>query len=219
MSVIVFDVIGTLIDLRPLGGRLGRAGLPETALDAWFERTLHHAACVTLAGDFAPFADLARAALETMLIRADVDPSTAGEIMEPLTSGTLPAYADAAGALSEAHGAARAVAALTNGSAAQTEVQLRSVSLEPFVDRVLSVEQVAAYKPHPSVYRMACEFAEDGRPVLISAHAWDVFGARAAGMDAVWVRRAPAPWPFPGGDPRTAPDLTRGVRAALRETA
>jgi 2-haloacid dehalogenase len=219
MSVIVFDVIGTLIDLRPLAGRLRRAGLPETALDAWFERTLHHAACVTLAGDFAPFADLARAALETTLVSADVDPATAGEIMEPLTSGTLPAYEDAAGALREAHAAAGSVAALTNGSAAQTEVQLRSASLEPFVDHVLSVEEVEAYKPHPSVYRMVLEFADDGRPVLISAHAWDVFGARAAGMDAVWVRHAPAPWPFPGDDPRTAPDLAGAVRAALREFA
>jgi 2-haloacid dehalogenase len=214
--VIVFDVIGTLIDLRPLGRRLEEAGAPQTALDAWFERTLHHAACVTLAGEFAPFADLARAALETTLVSAAVDPSGAGELMEPLSSGSLPAYPEAATALRDARATGRSVAVLTNGPADQTEQQLRSAGLEALVEHVRSVEEVSAYKPHPSVYGLISKLAEGRRPVLVAAHAWDVFGARAAALDAVWVRRTPAPWPFPGDDPPTAPDLRAAVHAALR---
>lgn len=212
MGVVAFDVMGTLFSLDPLGRRLGEAGAPDGALDAWFERTLHHAACLTLAGDFAPFADLARAALEETLAGLEVDPAAAGEILEPLTSGSLPAYPDAEPALREAREAGHAVVALTNGSAAQTELQLRSAGLEPLVDHVRSVEEVRAYKPHASVYELASALAGGGAATLLAAHAWDVFGARAAGLDAVWVRRAPAPWPFPGDAPETVPDLVAAVK-------
>jgi 2-haloacid dehalogenase len=214
VSVIVLDLIGTLVDLRPLADRLGQAGAPETALDAWFERTLHHAACVTLAGEFAPFAELARAALETTLVGAGVDPSSAVDIMGPLTSGSLPAYPEAAPALRAARAAGCAVAVLTNGSREQAESQLRSAGLEGLVDHVRSVEEVGAYKPHPSVYGLVSGLANGSRALLVAAHAWDVYGARAAGLDAVWVRRTPAPWPFPDDEPHHAPDLETAVRGA-----
>jgi 2-haloacid dehalogenase len=212
MSGLVFDAMGTLFDLRPLGHRLAAAGAPGTALDAWFERTLHHAACITLAGGFAPFADLARAALEATLIDAGVDPSPAGDIMQPLASGSLPAYPEAEAALRRARDAGSHVAVLTNGSLDQTERQLLSTGLEPLVDEVRSVEEVAAYKPHPAAYALAP--LDGGRTVLIAAHAWDVLGARAAGLGGVWVRRAPEPWPFPGDAPDSAPDLETAVRIA-----
>jgi 2-haloacid dehalogenase len=215
MRVLAFDLIGTLVDLRPLGSRLREAGAPETALDAWFERTLHHAACVTLAGEFAPFADLARAALETTLAGSGADPSSADEIMRPLTSGTLPAYPEAAAALRAAGAAGCAVAVLTNGSREQAKSQLRSAGLEELVDHVRSVEEIGAYKPHPSVYGLVSGLADGGRAVLVAAHAWDVYGARAAGLDTVWVRRTPAPWPFPGDEPHHAPDLERAAHGTL----
>lgn len=215
IGVVAFDVIGTLFSLDPLGGRLGEAGAPEGALDAWFARTLHHAACLTLTGDFAPFADLAHAALEDTLAGLEVDPSAAGNIIEPLTSGSLPAYPDAEPALRDACESGWTVVALTNGSAAQTEQQLRSAGLEPLVDHVRSVEEVRAYKPHRSVYELASALADGGPAILVAAHAWDVFGARAAGLGAVWVRRAPAPWPFPGDHPRAAPDLGTAVTGLI----
>jgi 2-haloacid dehalogenase len=125
------------------------------------------------------------------------------------------AYPEAATALRAARVAGRTVAVLTNGSAEQTELQLRSAGLEALVDHVRSVEEVSAYKPHPSAYGLASKLAEGRRPVLVAAHAWDVFGARAAGWDAVWVRRAPAPWPFPADERPTAPDLETAVGTAL----
>jgi FMN phosphatase YigB (HAD superfamily) len=50
---------------------------------------------------------------------------------------------------------------------------------------------------------------------LVAAHGWDVLGARAVGMDAVWVDRVEHRWPFPSPEPVRAPDLERAVEVAL----
>jgi hypothetical protein len=51
---VLFDVIGTLVELTPL-----RESLGPGALEAWFERLLHSATSLTLAGSFRPFHEIA----------------------------------------------------------------------------------------------------------------------------------------------------------------
>src|SRR5215471_4549511 len=51
---VVFDAFGTLFSVEPLQRKLRPA-----ALEAWFERLLHSATSLTLAGRFVPFSDLA----------------------------------------------------------------------------------------------------------------------------------------------------------------
>jgi FMN phosphatase YigB (HAD superfamily) len=53
---------------------------------------------------------------------------------------------------------------------------------------------------------------------LVAAHGWDVLGARAAGLDAVWVDRVEHVWPFPSAEPARAPDLERAVELAVLPT-
>jgi len=59
-EAVVFDALRTLFELRPLAERLEQVGAPGGTLDAWFERLLHSAAAVTLAGDFARTAAASR---------------------------------------------------------------------------------------------------------------------------------------------------------------
>ena len=61
---------------------------------------------------------------------------------------------------------------------------------------VLSAEEAAWYKPHPQIYRLACERAgvdpEDA--LFVAGAAYDAEGAAATGLEAVLVcRRAPPP--------------------------
>ena len=66
-----------------------------------------------------------------------------------------------------------------------------SAGLGPFLDQVLSVEEVGVYKPHPLVYRLACDrlgVAADGSS-FVSSNAWDAWAASAFGMQAVWCNR------------------------------
>lgn len=94
---VVFDVMGTLFDLTPLRRRLTEIGAPAGALEAWFGRTLHSSAALTLTGDFRPFREVARSALLTTLAQLDVGVERADEVLQAL--GQLDAYADASQAL------------------------------------------------------------------------------------------------------------------------
>jgi 2-haloacid dehalogenase len=212
-TAVVFDAIGTVFSLHRLERRLGGPG----RLDAWFERLLHSATALTLAGEWAPFDDLAESTLRTALARMDskADAKAAlGELKE------LPAYPEASDALDRLAKARVEIAVLTNGGERSTRELLEAAELDDRVTEIVSVEDVEVYKPHPAVYRHAAERigVDAKRLTLVAAHAWDVVGAKQAGWNAVWVNRFEREWPFPKGKPRRpAVDLVDAVELALAQ--
>jgi 2-haloacid dehalogenase len=213
-DAVVFDALGTLFQLCPLAERLEELGAPEGALDAWFERLLQSAAAVTLTDDFVPFGELAHTALATAAarLRVELDPDDVLPLLE-----RLPPYPDARPAVERLREWGAVSAVLTNGGAEQTRALLDAAGLAEDVWHVVSVEEVRAYKPHRAPYRRMLELVElpPERVTLVSAHGWDVLGARAAGLRAVWVDRVEHRWPFPSPEPPRAPDLERAVELAL----
>ena len=64
------------------------------------------------------------------------------------------------------------------------------------VDRAISAEGAGYYKPHTGVYQHAMkELGLMGEQVLhVAAHAWDIRGARAAGMAGAYINRYGIPY-------------------------
>jgi 2-haloacid dehalogenase len=63
-------------------------------------------------------------------------------------------------------------------------------------DKIISVQMVGVFKPHPAVYR-TCARVLNSEPVelmMISSNSFDVMGARACGFQAAWVRRHDLPY-------------------------
>src|SRR5438876_10793327 len=168
----LFDVLGTLFSLDPLQRKLRATGL-----EAWFERLLHSAASLTLAGQFEPFAALAESTLTTTIAKLGLkqDPK---EILDVLQR--LPPHPDADAAFERLARAKVLIGVLTNGGEKQTRKLLERAGLDAHVAEIVSVEEVELYKPHPAVYRHAAERlgVEPRRITLIAAHAWDVVGAK-----------------------------------------
>lgn len=193
----LFDVLGTLFTLEPLQRKLRAA-----ALDAWLERLLHSATSLTLAGQFEPFADLAETTLETTVARLGLktDPR---DVLDALKQ--LPAEAGAEAAFDRLDRANVLIGVLTNAGERQARGLLEAAGLEERVAELVSVEEIELYKPHPAVYRHAAERlgVEPKSVTLIAAHAWDVLGAKAAGLDTIWLDRLEREWPFPRGKPRS----------------
>lgn len=91
-----------------------------------------------------------------------------------------------------------ALVALTNGNA-----DLETIGLDHLFSVRLSAADVGAPKPHPAMFRAACEQLglRPGDLVHVGDDPHrDVHAARRFGARAVWVNRARADWP--GGVPR-----------------
>ena len=101
--------------------------------------------------------------------------------------------------------------ALTNGTADLAEVGIG----RHFVATV-NAARAGVAKPHPAIFALAAELTGQSPDCVIHVgddpHL-DVAGARAAGMQAVWVNRPGVPWP----DDLPPPDLAVGDLAELAE--
>jgi 2-haloacid dehalogenase len=210
-GAVLFDVVGTLFSLEPLQKKLR-----PPALEAWFERLLHSATALTLAGQFEPFAELAESTLQTTIAKLELK-TNPNDVLEGMKQ--LPPYPDAGAAFDGLERAGVLIGTLTNSGEKQARKLLESAGLDDRVAEIVSVEEVELYKPHPAVYRHAAERlgVEPRRITLISAHAWDVVGAKQAGLDAIWVDRLEREWPFPRGKPRSrvAHDLAEAAELVL----
>ena len=192
-KVIIFDVIETLLDLAPLRYSVGQA-LPdgEQYLSLWFSTMLHYSLVETLSGDYHGFGEIGTAAL--MMVAAskgiELDPEVASEAIAG-TITKLPAHPDVVPALQTLAKLDARVVSLSNSSKAGLAAQFEYAGLTKYFDRCFSVEDVRAYKPDPRPYRWVLEQmgvqAEDA--LMVAAHAWDLAGAKAVGMQTAFIQR------------------------------
>jgi 2-haloacid dehalogenase len=213
--VVIFDVLGTLFSLDAVRAKLTAIGAPAATLEAWFERTLHGALTLTTVGEFRPFREVARAALQTTLAQLQLDVAETEEVLGGLSD--VKPYDDAGPALERLAEERIRVVALTNSGAQQTEELLHGADLLECFERLFSVSEVGAYKPERRPYEhVLSELRVDGsRATLIAAHAWDVVGARAAGLGALWVDRLERRWPLPVPEPPRVASLAEAIDALL----
>jgi 2-haloacid dehalogenase len=201
-AVVAFDVIETLMSLEPLRSRLTEAGQPPAMLEAWYTRTLRDGLALSATGDYAPFADVAEAALRGLTHYTISDEQVAA-VMAGWEE--LPAFPDALPAISRLTEAGLRVACLTNGSAYLTSSFVNRTGLGSVVDRVISVEEVYRWKPASVVYLYAAEVLRvpPERLALVAAHDWDCHGAKRAGLTTGWVSRKSGGF----GAPFASPDV------------
>jgi putative hydrolase of the HAD superfamily len=101
-------------------------------------------------------------------------------------------FPDVPGLLSAAEQAGLPVALLTNSAHAPTRVKLEALHLAERFEVVVTTDTLGFGKPDPRVYLEACRLldAEPHRVVCIGdSLEWDVLGAQAAGLRAVWLDR------------------------------
>ncbi len=190
-AAVVFDVIETLFPLEPLRPRLAALGLPAADLDLWFTRILRDAFALDASGTFLPFRDIAAGALEVLCAQRGLAVDRAA--LEPALDGfkALDPAPDVAPALRRLADAAVPAATLSNGGVAATRALLDRAGLLPLVTRVMGVDEIRRYKPAPDIYAHAARTL--GQPpasvALVAVHAWDVEGAKRAGLATGWCAR------------------------------
>jgi 2-haloacid dehalogenase len=189
--VIVFDLMGTLLDLRALDTYFERFFEDAAVRKEWFMQTLQLAMTATLTNAYEDFRVQADTGLEITARRYRV--SLLGE-EKNLILGTLHklrAYSEVAQSLQRLRDAGLRLATLTNSTAQAAEAQLLYAGLRDHFEQVISADEIRCFKPVPEVYHLAARRMNvDPEQVrVVAAHDWDITGALRAGCAAAFVAR------------------------------
>ncbi|WP_158045093.1 haloacid dehalogenase type II [Skermanella pratensis] len=219
IAACVFDAYGTLLDVRSATGRLaGEMGdKADRVGTVWRTRQLEYTWLLSLMGEHRDFWQVTGDALDFALDAAGLDDAgLKHRLMERYLS--LDCYADVAPVLSELRLAGLKTAILSNGTPGMLAAGVESAGIADGLDAVLSVEEVGVYKPHPSVYQLACDrlgLARE-RICFVSSNGWDVAGAAHFGFQAVWLNRLDQTRDRLPGTPKL---MMRGLEALPRLVA
>lgn len=210
--VLLFDVIETLFSLQPLRDQMAEEGLGEPYADLFFAQLLRDAFALSASGVFYPFPAIAAGTLKVVLRNAGKSADSPRVERLLSTFSQLPAHPDVAPALEQASASGAKIVLLTNGSADNTRQLVAREDLSALVDNIVSIDEHSVWKPQSSLYQAVCKQLNVPRAetTLIAAHAWDVHGARQAGLRAVWVERQDYHFhelmSAPSGEARTLPE-------------
>lgn len=85
--------------------------------------------------------------------------------------------------------------ALSNGNKWYLEYLVRK-QIEFDFFKIISVEEVGVFKPHPAVYRHAARMlkVDPEKIAMVSSNSFDVIGARACGLRGIFVNRHDLPF-------------------------
>lgn len=200
---LALDIYGTLIDTAGVESALTEVvGTGATQVSqTWRNKQLEYAFRRGLMGRYQPFSDCTRQALDYALQLHEY-PATAAQRQHLLdVYRRLPAFGDVAPALQQLKAAGHRLWAFSNGQADAVAELLRAAGLAAAVEGIVSVDEIARFKPDPAVYAHFLQrtHSQSEHTWLVSSNPFDVLGARSAGWQAAWVQRTQAapfdPWP------------------------
>jgi 2-haloacid dehalogenase len=188
----VFDAYGTLFDVnsaaRSAQDSLGEKWQPLA--DLWRVKQLQYTWLRSLAGYHADFWQVTGDALDYAMSALHIDDSALRARLMNLYL-VLTAYPEVPLVLRQLKAAGMKLAILSNGTLAMLTAAVTNAGIADYFEDVLSVEEVKVYKPHPSVYRLACDRLNvlAGHVCFVSSNGWDAHSAKAFGFRVLWCNR------------------------------
>ncbi len=211
-KLIAFDAYGTLFDVYSMG-KLAEELFPghgDAFSVMWRDRQIEYTRLVTLsdpnpAGSkyYLPFWELTIRALHYVCKRMHLEltPSHEKRLMDQYAK--LTAFSDSLPVLKGLKERGILTAILSNGSREMLGTVVDSNGLRPYLDQVVTVENVKLFKTAPQSYQLLLDaFAVKKQEVLfVSSNAWDAVGASWFGLDVLWVNRQGLPFEEIGNAP------------------
>ncbi len=190
-----FDIFGTLLDRRAIVPELKSlvGEKAEQFAERWQEKRLEYAWIRTLIRryeDFSRCTDQALRQIERQFGRAFSDEER-GRLLRRM--GNLPAFSDVIPGLRNLKALGHTLVAFSNATRSSARTALEQAAILKSVADVISVDEVMSFKPDRAAYAyLVSRMEREPTDIwLVSENSWDVTGAKAAGLRAVWVRRQP----------------------------
>jgi 2-haloacid dehalogenase len=198
VKAVLFDAYGTLFDVHAPVARLAAEIGPNAKAmsELWRAKHLQYLWLRSLMGAEAhtDFYSIMSDGLDYALAQYGIDDRALRDKLLKLYM-TLDAYPDAVSCLRNLRDKGIATGILSNGWPDMLASAVASAGLTGLLDRVLSMESVGTYKPHPRAYRLGEDElhlppAEIG---FVSANGWDTAGGAHYGFKVVHLNRAGLP--------------------------
>lgn len=192
-KVIIFDVNETLLDLQLMKKSVSTAlNGREDLLPLWFSTMLHYSLVETVSEQYHSFGEIGTAALmmvgKTNNIDIEYDDAKTA-IVTPLRS--LPAHPDVKDGLEKLSQAGYKIVSLTNSSSLGVKTQFENAGLIDYFEKRYSIDTIQKYKPHPEAYKIVLDDlgVKPEEALMVAAHAWDIMGAKNAGLQTAFIMR------------------------------
>jgi 2-haloacid dehalogenase len=193
-TAIAFDIYGTLINPHGVVDELTRH-LGERApafSNLWRDKQLEYSFRRGLMGRYETFPVCTRQALEytDRVLQTGLDETVKDGLMQIYRE--LPAFADVPSSLQLLADQGLRLFGFSNGTADAVNALLQHAQIDGYFAGVVSVDAMQTFKPDPRVYLHFAEAAATDLDNcwLVSSNPFDVIGAVAAGMKAVWLQRS-----------------------------
>lgn len=215
-SLVVFDVNETLSDMSVLADRFAEAGLSPQLAATWFAGLLRDGFALTVTGANPDFAAVASDSLAGLLRNQGI-PDVDGGVEHVMSAFMqLPLHPDVVDGIRALSDAGIRLVTLSNGSTAVAEGLFERNGILDRFERLLSVQDAAAWKPAEAAYQYAMEVcrANASESMLVAVHPWDIHGAHSAGLATGFINRSGARYPGVFARPDVeAPTLVELARA------
>jgi 2-haloacid dehalogenase len=204
-KLIAFDAYGTLFDVYSVG-QLAEELFPshgQALALMWRDRQIEYTRLVTMSDPnpngskyYLPFWDLTIRALRYVCKRMDLElkPESEKRLMDQYAR--LAGFEDSLKVLKSIKERGIATAILSNGSREMLSTVVQSNGLTPYLDKVVTIEDVRLFKTAPQAYELLLKaFAVQKNEILfVSSNAWDALAAKWFGFDVFWINRQGHPY-------------------------
>ena len=211
-KLIAFDAYGTLFDVYSMGA-LAEELFPGNGVALalmWSDRQIEYTRLVTMSDPnpsgskhYIPFWDLTIRSLRYVCKRMDLELSAANEKRLMDQYAKLTGFADSLSVLKAIKEKGIATAILSNGSREMLTTVVESNGLKPYLDQVVTVEEVRLFKTAPQAYELLLQAfpVQKNEVLFVSSNAWDALAAKWFGYDVFWVNRLGHPFEEIGEKP------------------
>ena len=211
-KLIAFDAYGTLFDVYSMS-QLAEEIFPGNgqALSLmWRDRQIEYTRLVTMSDPnpngskyYLPFWELTIRSLRYVCKRMGLNLSAEAEKRLMDQYAKLTGFEDSLSVLQSIKQKNISTAILSNGSREMLAMVVESNGLKPYLDKVVTIEDVRLFKTAPQAYELLLkEFPVKKEEILfVSSNAWDALAAKWYGFDVFWVNRQGHPFEEIGENP------------------
>lgn len=193
-DVLAFDAYGTLFDVYSVTSLCESLfpGRGSSLAQLWRAKQLQYSLLRSLMGRYEDFWRVTEDALvyATKSLKLDLPATSRASLMDAYLNLSL--FPDVRPGLEALKAQGVRLVILSNGAPAMLTAAAKHAGILPFLEAILSADEVQTFKPDPRVYQLAASRLHVPVSTIgfVSSNPWDVSGAASAGLPAMWIQRA-----------------------------